>query len=57
MGCGMDTMSPADEHWIRSFLATPVLHEPGTTYMYNSMGSTLLGAMVRKVTGWVCRII
>ena len=51
MGCGMDTMSPADEHWIRSFLATPVLHEPGTTYMYNSMGSTLLGAMVRKVTG------
>ena len=51
MGCGMDTMSPADEHWIRSFLATPVQHEPGTTYMYNSMGSTLLGAMVRKVTG------
>ncbi len=51
MGCGMDTMQRPSEDWIREFLATPVNHEPGTTYMYNSTGSTLLGAMVRKVTG------
>lgn len=51
MGCGMDTMPAPTLDWIRQFLATPVNHLPGTTYMYNSMGSTLLGAMVRKVSG------
>lgn len=51
MGCGMDTMSRPTQDWIRDFLATPVEHEPGTAYMYNSMGSTLLGAMVRQVSG------
>lgn len=51
MGCGMDVMPAPTENWIRDFLATPVLHEPGTTYMYNSMGSTLLGAIVRRKTG------
>jgi hypothetical protein len=51
MGCGMDTMPPPAKDWIKDFLATPVNHVPGTTYMYNSMGSTLLGAIVRKRTG------
>lgn len=51
MGCGMETMPGPTKDWIREFLATPVVHEPGTTYMYNSMGSTLLGAIVRKLTG------
>ena len=51
MGCGMDTMPRPTKDWIRDFLATPVDHVPGTTYMYNSMGSTLLGAIVRKLTG------
>lgn len=51
MGCGMDTMPRPSEHWIRDFLHTPVNHKPGTTYMYNSTGSTLLGAIVRKKTG------
>lgn len=51
MGCGMDTMPFPTDHWIRDFLATPVNHVPGTTYMYNSTGSTLLGAIVRKLTG------
>ena len=48
MGCGMDTMPAPSKDWIREFLATPVNHVPGTTYMYNSTGSTLLGAIVRK---------
>ena len=48
MGCGMETMPRNDsEDWIREFLETPVVHKPGTAFMYNSMGSTLLGAMVR----------
>jgi len=51
MGCGMDEMPRPSKDWIRDFLATPVVHEPGTTYMYNSTGSTLLGAIVRKKTG------
>ena len=51
MGCGMDTMPAPSENWIKEFLHTPVLHRPGTTYMYNSVGSTLLGAMVRERSG------
>ena len=51
MGCGMDTMPMPGENWVRDFLHTPVNHKPGTTYMYNSMGSTLLGSIVRKKTG------
>ncbi|RKJ42162.1 class C beta-lactamase-related serine hydrolase [Acutalibacter sp. 1XD8-33] len=51
MGCGMDTMPAPSREWIRDFLATPVVHEPGTTYMYNSVGSTMLCAIVRRVAG------
>ncbi|MDY4489792.1 MAG: serine hydrolase [Candidatus Faecousia sp.] len=51
MGCGMDTMPMNGPDWIREFLHTPVNHKPGTTYMYNSTGSTMLGAIVRKKTG------
>lgn len=51
MGCGMDEMPQPTKDWIRDFLHTPVNHVPGTTYMYNSTGSTMLGAIVRKKTG------
>ena len=51
MGCGMDEMPIPGEEWVRQFLATPVKHEPGTVFMYNSLGSSLLGEMVRKLTG------
>lgn len=51
MGCGMDEMPAPSHNWIHDFLHTPVNHTPGTTYMYNSTGSTLLGAIVQKKTG------
>lgn len=52
MGCGMETMPANDDaDWIRSFLATPVVHKPGTAFMYNSTGSTLLAAMIKAKTG------
>ncbi|MCH4207590.1 MAG: beta-lactamase family protein [Solobacterium sp.] len=51
MGCGMDTMPAPTKDWIRDFLAIPVTHVPGTAYMYNSVGSTLLAAIVKKVSG------
>jgi len=51
MGCGMDEMPRPSADWIRDFLAVPVVHEPGSAFMYNSTGSTLLGAIVRRKTG------
>lgn len=51
MGCGMEQMPRPSLDWIRDFLAIPVKHEPGAAYMYNSTGSTLLGAVVRAKTG------
>lgn len=51
MGCGMEEMHMPSKDWIKEFLATPVVHTPGTAFMYNSTGSTLLGAIVRKKTG------
>ena len=47
----MDEEPSPTKDWIRDFLATEVRHEPGTTYMYNSTGSSMLGAIVRKKTG------
>lgn len=51
MGCGMDDQPLISENWIRDFFAEPIVHEPGTVFMYNNIGSTLLGAIVKKVTG------
>lgn len=51
MGCGMEQMPEATEHWIHDFLHLPVKHKPGTAFYYNSMGSSLLGAIVKKLTG------
>lgn len=36
---------------VKQFLAHPVLHEPGTHFLYNTMGSYTLSAIVTKVTG------
>ncbi len=51
MGTGMETMPRPSADWIRDFLATPVVHEPGSAFFYNSTGSTLLAAMVRHRSG------
>ena len=52
MGTGMVTMPPmGDADWIRAFFAVPVVHAPGTAFYYNSAGSSLLGAIVRQLTG------
>lgn len=37
--------------WIKAFLATPIKNEPGTKFLYNSMASFMLSAIVQKVTG------
>ncbi len=40
-----------DSDWVRSFLATPIVHKPGTTFLYNTLGTYMLSAIVQKVTG------
>jgi len=41
----------ADTNWVKSFLATPIVHKPGTVFLYNSLGTYMLSAIVQKVTG------
>ncbi|MEO8861107.1 MAG: serine hydrolase, partial [Ginsengibacter sp.] len=45
------TVPAIDSNWIRGFLATPIVHEPGTQFLYNSLGTYMLSAIVQKVTG------
>lgn len=40
-----------DSNWARSFLAIPVVHRPGTQFLYNSLGVYVLAAIVQKVVG------
>ncbi|MFI5187864.1 MAG: serine hydrolase domain-containing protein [Chitinophagales bacterium] len=40
-----------DTNWIKGFLSTPILHKPGTVFLYNSLGTYMLSAIVQKVTG------
>lgn len=36
--------------WIGNYFATPMAYEPGTRFAYNSAGSCMLGAIIRKRT-------
>ncbi|MEJ7711398.1 MAG: serine hydrolase [Pyrinomonadaceae bacterium] len=37
--------------WVKAFLATPIVHQPGTKFLYNSLATYMLSAIVQKVTG------
>lgn len=39
------------EDWIREFLAHPFKHEPGTFYCYNTPGTNMLAAVIKRKTG------
>jgi CubicO group peptidase (beta-lactamase class C family) len=54
MSCGHDEeprITTPEEDWVSTFLAHPVEHEPGTFYLYNSLGTYMLSAIVQQVTG------
>lgn len=56
MSDGMDPdpsflVAATDSNWIRGFLKVPVKYEPGTRFLYNSLGTYMLSAMVQKVSG------
>jgi CubicO group peptidase (beta-lactamase class C family) len=36
--------------WERAFLETPIVNKPGSRFLYNSMGTYMLSAIVTKVT-------
>ncbi|MEQ8415132.1 MAG: serine hydrolase [Imperialibacter sp.] len=42
---------PGDSLWVKSFLYTPIINKPGTKFLYNSMATYMLSAIVTKVTG------
>ncbi len=40
-----------DNSWEQLFLATPIEHQPGTKFVYNSLASYMLAAIVQRVSG------
>ncbi len=38
-------------NWVRAFLEKPVTKEPGTHFLYNSMATYMVSAIVQKMTG------
>ncbi|MDR1919402.1 MAG: beta-lactamase family protein [Tannerellaceae bacterium] len=54
MSVGQDpapTFLMSDENWVKSFLATPIVNQPGTVFLYSSYATYMLSAIVQKVTG------
>ncbi len=55
MGCGHETEiewgpdQPGD--WISTFLSHPFVYEPGTHFLYNTAGTNLLCAILKRKTG------
>lgn len=37
--------------WVEQFLATPLVHEPGERFVYNTPGTHVLSAILQRVTG------
>ncbi|MFD2148293.1 serine hydrolase [Mucilaginibacter antarcticus] len=35
----------------KGFLATPIVHQPGSVFLYNSLGTYMLSAIIQKVSG------
>ncbi len=52
MSCGHETENmDRSPDWIRSFLAHPFLHKPGTFFKYNTAGTNMLAAVLKRKTG------
>ncbi len=43
--------SQKEGDWVKGFLAAPVEHAPGAPFVYNSVASHVLSAIIEKVTG------
>jgi hypothetical protein len=45
------TTAVKDSNWVEAFLHIPVLNDPGTKFLYNSLATYMLSAIVQQVTG------
>jgi hypothetical protein len=45
------TIPATDSNWIKAFLAFPIKNKPGSVFLYNSLATYMLSAIVQKVTG------
>ncbi|MBO9607596.1 MAG: serine hydrolase [Paenibacillaceae bacterium] len=54
-GHGVDTlpalMDRKDGDWVKAFLESPLVHEPGTAFVYNSGATYVLSAILQRATG------
>ena len=46
-----ETGAVTENDWVKSFLESNVKFEPGTKFLYNSMNSYMLSAIIKEVTG------
>jgi CubicO group peptidase (beta-lactamase class C family) len=44
-------LQAAKDSWVKTFLAQPVPHKPGTHFLYNTAATYMQSAIVQKVTG------
>jgi CubicO group peptidase (beta-lactamase class C family)/predicted glycoside hydrolase/deacetylase ChbG (UPF0249 family) len=57
MSVGHDTdptrsiRNESDTDWVQAFLSYPIEHKPGTVFVYNSLATYMLSAIIQKVTG------
>ena len=54
MTCGQEDspkIRKKKDNWVTAFLAHSFVHEPGTWYYYNTLGTYMLSAIITKVTG------
>jgi hypothetical protein len=56
MADGMDpdpslSIASKNRNWVKGFFNTPIRYQPGSVFLYNSMGTFMLSAIVQKVTG------
>lgn len=51
MSVGFSKISDFEGDWIENFFNSRIKHKPGTHFDYNSVCSTLLGAIIQKITG------
>lgn len=50
-GHAAEPWASGDEVWTKRFLAQPVPHRPGSTFLYNTPATYMQSAIVQKVTG------
>lgn len=56
MSAGMDPdptfmVIRRDSNWVKGFLSMPVINKPGSRFLYNTLATYTLSAIVQKVTG------